>query len=195
MKNRLLSLVSSLVFAFSFGQTDQLWTPSKIVSSTNIKANKKTIANPNLYQLDLEALKKITSKASKKTRPTDKSNIIVSFPNGDGEMQNFSIFKTSNFSPELEAKYPEITSYVGESTSGKSSKIYFSISPLGLSSMQLKLGKEAVYIESYDTNNTSYIVYKKSDRAASTKKFDCSTNEDPPSSTDSQTRYLLNLSS
>ena len=177
MKKKLLSLVSSLVFAISFGQTDHLWTPSKMVSSTNIKANKKTIANPNLYQVDLNALKKITSKASKKTRSTDKSNIIVSFPNGDGEMQNFSIFKTSNFSPELEAKHPEITSYVGESTSGKSSKIYFSISPLGLSSMQLKLGKEAVYIESYDTNNTSYIVYKKSDRTASTKKFDCSTKE------------------
>lgn len=68
MKNRLLSLVSSLVFAFSFGQTDQLWTPSKIVSSTNIKANKKTIANPNLYQVDLNALKEVTSKAQKKNK-------------------------------------------------------------------------------------------------------------------------------
>ena len=177
MKKKLLSLVSSLVFAISFGQTDHLWTPSKMVSGTNIKANKKTIAKPNLYNVDFNALKEIASKAPKKTQKTGKSNIIVSFPNGDGEMQNFSIFKTSNLSPELEAKHPEITSYVGESTSGKSSKIYFSISPLGLYSMQLKLGKEAVYIESYDTKNISYIVYKKSERAASTKKFDCSTNE------------------
>ncbi len=178
MKNKLLTLLASLIFAFGFSQTEQLWKPFKSVSSTNIKANKKTIANPSLYQVDLDALKTVVSKAQKKTGSSSgKSNVIVSFPNGDGEMQNFSIFKISNFSPELEANHPEITSYAGESTNGRSSKIYFSISPLGLSSMQLKLGKEAVYIEPYDTNNTSYIVYKKSDRAASTSKFDCSTKE------------------
>lgn len=176
MKKKLLSLVAMLLFAIYFGQAN-FWTSSKNVVASNIKANKKSIINPNLYSLDINALKEITANSPKKTKSAVKSNVIVSFPDGDGNMQNFSIFKTSNFSPELEAQHPEITSYYGESVSGKSSKIYFSISPLGLYSMQLRLGKEAVFIESYDKNNTSYVVYKKSDKANSSNKFECKTKE------------------
>ena len=176
MKKKLLSLVAMLLFAIYFGQAN-FWTPSKNVVASNIKANKKSIINPNLYSLDINALKKITANSPKKTKSAVKSNVIVSFPDGDGNMQNFSIFKTSNFSPELEAQHPEITSYYGESINGKSSKIYFSISPLGLYSMQLRLGKEAVFIESYDKSNTSYVVYKKSDKTNSLSKFECKTKE------------------
>ena len=153
-----------------------MWTPAKNLTNKEIKANKRAISTPTLFDLDVDKLKQIVSESPRKTTKLSKSAVIVSFPISESEFQNFSIYKTSNFSPELEAAHPEIATYYGESIDGKSAKIYFSISPLGLSSMQLRLGKEAVFVEPYDNNNSTYVVYKKSDKGSSKNKFECATS-------------------
>lgn len=175
MKKHLLSFFAIFIFNLYFTQTG-IWTSLKYSKISNIKTNKRSIKNPNLYRLNIDSLKKALSRSTKKNSKTSKSSVIVSFPDSEGGIQNFSIYKYSNFSPELEAQHPEINSYYGESIDGKSSKIYFSVSPLGLYSMQLRFGKEAAFIESYDNNNTAYVVYKKSDKGTTTNTFDCSTN-------------------
>lgn len=153
-----------------------MWTPAKNLNNKEIKANKRAISTPTLFNLDVDKLKQIVSESPRKTTKLSKSAVIVSFPISESEFQNFSIYKTSNFSPELEAAHPEIATYYGESIDGKSAKIYFSLSPLGLSSMQLRLGKEAVFVEPYDNNNSTYVVYKKSDKGSSKNKFECATS-------------------
>lgn len=176
MKKTLLSLFALLCFTLIFGQKDNLWTPAKNLTNKEIKANKRAISTPTLFNLDVDKLKQIISESPRKTTKLSKSAVTISFPISESEFQNFSIYKTSNFSPELEALHPEITTYYGESINGKSAKIYFSISPLGLSSMQLRLGKEAVFVEPYDNNNSTYVVYKKSDKGISKNKFECATS-------------------
>lgn len=176
MKKTLLSLFTLLCFTLIFGQKDNLWTPAKNLTNKEIKANKRAISTPTLFNLDVDKLKQIISESPRKTTKLSKSAVTVSFPISESEFQNFSIYKTSNFSPELEAAHPEIATYYGESVDGKSAKIYFSISPLGLSSMQLRLGKEAVFVEPYDNNNSTYVVYKKSDKGISKNKFECATS-------------------
>lgn len=176
MKKTLLSLFTLLCFTLIFGQKDNLWTPAKNLNNKEIKANKRAISTPTLFNLDVDKLKQIVSESPRKTTKLSKSAVIVSFPISESEFQNFSIYKTSNFSPELEAAHPEIATYYGESIDGKSAKIYFSLSPLGLSSMQLRLGKEAVFVEPYDNNNSTYVVYKKSDKGSSKNKFECATS-------------------
>jgi len=176
MKKTLLSLFALLCFTLIFGQKDNLWTPTKNLTNKEIKANKRAISTPTLFNLDVDKLKQIISESPRKTTKLSKSAVTVSFPISESEFQNFSIYKTSNFSPELEAAHPEIATYYGESVDGKSAKIYFSISPLGLSSMQLRLGKEAVFVEPYDNNNSTYVVYKKSDKGISKNKFECATS-------------------
>ena len=89
MKKKLLSLVAMLLFAIYFGQAN-FWTPSKNVVASNIKANKKSIINPNLYSLDINALKEITANSPKKTKSAVKSNVIVSFPDGDGNSHRWT---------------------------------------------------------------------------------------------------------
>ena len=175
MKKCLLFLVAMLSFATYHAQTESLWKTPDNSKLSKIKANKKTIVNPNLFKLDIEALKLILAKSPTKSSEKTKSTAVVSFPDSEGSMQNFSIFKTSNLSPELAAKHPEITSYYGESIDGKASKIYFSLSPLGLYSIQLRLGKEAIFIESYDQDNTTYIAYKKTDKSIKSEGFKCDT--------------------
>lgn len=176
MKKTLLSLFALLCFTLIFGQKDNLWTPAKNLTNKEIKANKRAISTPTLFNLDVDKLKQIISESPRKTTKLSKSAVTVSFPISESEFQNFSIYKTSNFSPELEAAHPEIATYYGESVDGKSAKIYFSLSPLGLSSMQLRLGKEAVFVEPYDNNNSTYVVYKKSDKGISKNKFECATS-------------------
>lgn len=176
MKKTLLSFFALLCFTLIFGQKDNLWTPAKNLTNKEIKANKRAISTPTLFDLDVDKLKQIVSESPRKTTKLSKSAVTVSFPISESEFQNFSIYKTSNFSPELEAAHPEIATYYGESVDGKSAKIYFSISPLGLSSMQLRLGKEAVFVEPYDNNNSTYVVYKKSDKGISKNKFECATS-------------------
>lgn len=175
MKKCLLFLVAMLSFATYHAQTESLWKTPDNSKLSKIKANKKTIVNPNLFKLDIEALKLILAKSPTKNSEKTKSTTVVSFPDSEGNMQNFSIFKISNLSPELAAKHPEITSYYGESIDGKASKIYFSVSPLGLYSIQLRLGKEAIFIESYDQDNTTYIAYKKTDKSIKSEGFKCDT--------------------
>ena len=153
-----------------------MWTPAKNLNNKEIKVNKRAISKPTLFNLDVDKLKQIISESPRKTTKLSKSAVTVSFPISESEFQNFSIYKTSNFSPELEAAHPEIATYYGESIDGKSAKIYFSLSPLGLSSMQLRLGKEAVFVEPYDNNNSTYVVYKKSDKGVSKNKFECATS-------------------
>ncbi|WP_213189041.1 zinc-dependent metalloprotease [Cloacibacterium caeni] len=176
MKKTLLSLFAILCFTLIFGQKDNLWTPAKNLNNKEIKVNKRAISTPTLFNLDVDKLKQIISESPRKTTKLSKSAVTVSFPVSESEFQNFSIYKTSNFSPELEAAHPEIATYYGESIDGKSAKIYFSLSPLGLSSMQLRLGKEAVFVEPYDNNNSTYVVYKKSDKGSSKNKFECATS-------------------
>ena len=175
MKKCLLFLVAMFSFATYYGQTESLWKATENSKTSEIKSNKRAISRPNLFKLDLVSLKKIAEKAPNQNSTKVKSSVILSFPDSEGNMQNFSIFKTSNFSPELAAKFPEISSYYGESIDGKASKIYFSISPLGLYTIQLRLGKEAVFIESYDKKNTTYIAYKKSDKTSKEEGFKCDT--------------------
>lgn len=176
MKKTLLSFFALLCFTLIFGQKDNLWTPAKNLTNKEIKANKRAISTPTLFDLDVDKLKQIVSESPRKTTKLSKSAVTVSFPISESEFQNFSIYKTSNFSPELEAAHPEIATYYGESIDGKSAKIYFSLSPLGLSSMQLRLGKEAVFVEPYDNNNSTYVVYKKSEKGSSKNKFECATS-------------------
>ena len=113
MKKTLLSLFALLCFTLIFGQKDNLWTPAKNLTNKEIKANKRAISTPTLFNLDVDKLKQIISESPRKTTKLSKSAVTVSFPISESEFQNFSIYKTSNFSPELEAAHPEIATYYG----------------------------------------------------------------------------------
>lgn len=175
MKKNLLFLIFILGPLLLWSQTEEIWKNSPYILSKEVIKNKRMIKTPRLYQLNLDALKKVVSNSPKKSNTKIKSNVVAAFPDENGQMQRFNIYQYSNFSPELEAQFPNIKSYYGESIEGKSSKIYFSISPLGFYSMQLRLGKEAVFIDTYDQDKTQYIVYKKSDKGNSKNKFSCNT--------------------
>ena len=172
MKKQLL-VIGMLVSGISFAQTDRLWSESSRKTTSEIFENKSTINNPKIYSLDIDGLKNALAKAPKRLAVGEKSEIIISFPNSDGKLEHFKVKENSNFDPQLAAKYPDIKSYVGEGLGDANSTVYFSISPLGLSSMEIYGNKSAVFIEPYTKDLSTYVVYRKSDKKDDLNKFEC----------------------
>ena len=162
-----------LITGISFAQTDRLWSESSRKTTSGIFENKTNIINPKVYSLNINGLKNALANAPKRLAAGEKSEIIISFPNSEGKMENFKVRENSNFDPELAAKYPDIKSYVGEGLNDPNSTVYFSVSPLGLSSMEIYGDKSAVFIEPYTKDLSTYVVYKKSDKKDDLNKFEC----------------------
>jgi hypothetical protein len=173
MKKQLLMIGMIFLSGISFAQTDRLWSADSKNTSSDIFENKKNIINPKIYNLDFNGLKAVLAKAPKRLAAGEKSEVIISFPNAEGNMENFKVRENSNFDPELALKYPDIKSYVGEGFGDSNSTVYFSISPLGLSSMEIYSDKSAVFIEPYSKDLSTYVVYKKSDKKDDLSTFEC----------------------
>ncbi|OBW41173.1 Ser-Thr-rich glycosyl-phosphatidyl-inositol-anchored membrane family protein [Chryseobacterium sp. MOF25P] len=173
MKKQLFVTGLFLVSNVFFAQTSRLWKEASPKNNSEIFENKTSILSPKIYTLDFENLKNALVKAPKKFAAGKRSDIIISFPNSNGIIEDFKVRENSNFDPELAAKYPDIKSYVGVGLEDASSTVYFSISPLGLSSMEIYGDKSAVFIEPYTKDLSTYVVYKKSDKKANLDKFEC----------------------
>lgn len=173
MKRQLTLLGMLLITGVSFAQTDRLWSQEVSRTASQPFENKTSIRNPKLFNLNINGLKNALAKAPKRLAVGEKSEVIISFPNSEGRMENFKVKENSNFTPELAAKYPDIKSYVGQGLEDPNSTVYFSVSSLGLSSMEIYGDKSAVFIEPYSKDLSTYVVYKKSDKNDDLSKFEC----------------------
>ncbi|MCC3217892.1 M12 family metallo-peptidase [Chryseobacterium sp. X308] len=175
MKKQLLMTGMLALSGISFAQTDRLWTSSSIKVSSPVFEDMSVFEDPQLFHLNISGLKNVLAKAPE--RSTEKSEVIISFPNSTGKMENFRVTENSNFEPELASKYPDIKSYIGEGVEDPASKVYFSISPLGLSSMEIYRDQSAVFIQPYTKDLSTYIIYKKSDRKDHFNKLECTVSD------------------
>ncbi|AZB32815.1 zinc-dependent metalloprotease [Chryseobacterium bernardetii] len=171
MKKELLMMGMLVLSGVSSAQTDLLWSRRSKESSSSVYENMKNINDPRIFHLDINGLKNVLAKTPK--RATEKSSVIISLPNSSGKMEHFTVTENSNFDPELAAKYPDIKSYIGQGLQDKTSTVYFSISSLGLSSMEIYGDKSAVFIEPYTKDLSTYAVYKRSDRKSDLNNFEC----------------------
>ncbi|QBA21681.1 T9SS type A sorting domain-containing protein [Chryseobacterium indologenes] len=175
MKKQLLMTGMLALSGISFAQTDRLWTSSSIKVSSPVFEDMSVFEDPQLFHLNISGLKNVLAKAPK--RVTEKSEVIISFPNSTGKMEHFKVTENSNFEPELASKYPDIKSYIGKGVEDPASKVYFSVSPLGLSSMEIYRDQSAVFIQPYTKDLSTYIIYKKSDRKDHFNKLECTVSD------------------
>ncbi len=178
MKNKLLLIAITAISSLSYAQTGKTsWTATTKKAYEVVVANKQNLQNPKLFELDVNAMKLSLNNAPKRFTSA-KSNVIVAFPNADGQFEKFRIQESSNMDPALAARYPEIKSYIGQGVDTPTSTIYFSLSPLGLQTMVIKADQSAEFIEPYTTNLNTYTVYRKTDKVASLNKFECKVMEE-----------------
>ncbi|MEO5776220.1 MAG: reprolysin-like metallopeptidase [Flavobacterium sp.] len=173
MKIKLLSIAFLAISSLSWAQNKQsAWASTNNRADAVVVANKQTLTNLQLFALDVNALRQSLTNAPQRFT-SGKSNVIVSFPNANGQLERFRIKESSNMDPALAARYPEIKSYIGQGEDTPGSTIYFSLSPLGLQTMVIRADQSAEFIEPYTTDLATYAVYKKADKAASLTRFEC----------------------
>ncbi len=109
------------------------------------------------YQLELSALKQVLAKTSLETTPilsTPKTAVSIPFP--DGSMHTFLIWESSTMAKELQAKFPEIRTYMGYDQSNSSVSIKLDCTPAGFHAMILGSEPSTVFIDPHLKNNTEY---------------------------------------
>ena len=188
MKKVVLTFALFASIGIAFAQTGKpVWKSTvKNTQSTTLE-NKQSIANPHLFALDAQALQQALANAPQRFASAAASTKIVSFPTASGELAQYRVKESSNLDPELAARYPEIKSYIGQGVDNPAATIYFSVSPLGVQTMLINPDKSAEFIEPYTTDLSSYVVYRRQDKAASLTPFECKVIADAPSDLTSST--------
>lgn len=78
----------------------------------------------DFYQLNYDALKAVLQTAPTRDFSGTVSSVIVSFPNSEGNLEQFAIYESSVMAPELAAEHPEIQAYVGQGVTNPTAKIH-----------------------------------------------------------------------
>jgi len=172
MKKALLLLIAVLFFANSFSQSS-FWTKTNRNQVTSELLARDSHPNEFLvYSLNLEMLKAKLALAPSRNFNGQESNVIVDFPNPQGEMQHYRIYEASVLHPELAERHPEIQSYVGKGIEDKTATIRFSITLFGLHTMTFSGVNGTSYIDTYTKDLKNYMVYSRSQLTA-TRGFYC----------------------
>ena len=162
MRKVLLLFLLSTTIALS--QNKSFWQKQVSASNSKVKPSKQDLPKDKSFSLDLEGMKQVLKDAPVRGEFTGISNLIVDFPNSDGEMESFRIIEAPVLHKDLETKYPGIKSYAGQGIEDPSARIRFSVSSLGLNSMRFSANKPVSFIEPYTTDLQSYTVYKREDK-------------------------------
>lgn len=169
MKMKLLS-VAFMATSLAFAQ-DGLWKKTQATSKSQLERNLQ-LPEKNLYDLDVDAIKTQLAKSPNRFSRTT-SATIISLPNAEGKLEKFRVYENSTMDPALQAKYPEIRSYIGIGVDNPTATAYFSMSPTGFKSMTLSADKSASFIEPFSKDLKTYSIYKKADKKQDLDHFEC----------------------
>ena len=176
MKKQLQFTISAiLIFGASFGQ-GSLWNKTSENRVRNLSKMERA-SMPKEYQLfslDFDNLKERLQEAPSEN--SGSSNLIIEFPNQNGEYTSYKIFYAPIMEAGLANRYPDIKSYIGISVDGTSS-IRFSTTIFGLHVIALTGKSGTYYIDTYTKNLENYIVYGRSN-ISSNNAFSCLVKED-----------------
>lgn len=171
MKTKIISLSVLLIGFLGFGQN--YWTKTNIKPTQNVSAREAIPMTSSLYQVNLENLKADLSKVPQRFSP-DQSHVIT-FPATDGKYREYIVQEASVMEDELQAKFPELRSYVGWQKGNPNNTIRFSVTPqTGISIMYFD-GWDVSYLDQYTDDHQSFILYKRSDLPVNHRAFACHT--------------------
>ncbi|WP_051269841.1 reprolysin-like metallopeptidase [Flavobacterium suncheonense] len=173
-------ICAALLFTCTYGiaqSENALWKKST-AKETSGRVIQSHLPQKNIFDLDVSAMKKVLGKSPKRENTNIKSNVIITLPNGEGNMESFKVYENAVMAPELAAKYPEIKSYIAVGVDNPKTRAYISNSPLGFKSMTVYPNKETVFIEPVNADKTAYTIYKNSDHKDVLDKFECGVIDD-----------------
>lgn len=178
MKRFLLAVFTVLLFSNGYSQSN-FWqiTSDERIASLEKKERGSTVLEYHVFALDFEGIKNVLNTAV--TRESGQtSDLILTFPNPDGELEQFRIYEASVMHKELADRHPDIKSYVGLGLDDKTAMIRFSTTIFGFHGMTFSGKSGTSYIDPYTTDLNYYIVYAKSN-TITTNIFECLVESNP----------------
>ena len=159
MKKKIYLLMAILAIGSQSLYAQNFWKKTR-VNERNIIDSKRNIGADysNVYTLDIQGLKDILQSAPiSKTGLATPSSVMIDIPGLDGSLEKYSVYETSNMSPELAKKFPDIKSYRGISIKDSEKRISFSLSPKGVKVI-LFSNQKPVVIEPATKDASIYLV-------------------------------------
>ena len=154
-----------MIFALNLGFSQRsYWTKieeTKLVS----KEKFERATNPSkaqFYSLDLQALKGALVNAPMEN-PEMSSNLILEFPDFNGNLSRFKVFEAPIMEKGLMDKFPSIKTYSAQGIDDKTAVLRFSVTNFGLHVMSLSGNSGTYYIDTYTKDLNNYIVYSRKD--------------------------------
>ena len=160
-----------------WSQNKVLWQKQNLASNTILNEHHQSLKKFQTFGLNTDALKQFLNGVSQRNNFSVSSDRILSVPNSEGKIERFFIKEASVMHPELQGRFPEIRSYVGQGVENTSSIIRFSVSPIGFSGMILSANGINTFIESLSQGSDNYIVFNRRDRTNRNDDFECSITE------------------
>ena len=175
-------ILSFVSLSFSVFAQNSFFTP---ISETAISlTNHKRVIIPNKYntvKADVNQLKNfLWSLPSEKNMGYRNSAPVIELPMPDGSLATFHVWESSLMEPGLEAKFPEMRTFLGQGITDPYATIRFDYNPyFGFSAQILSAVSGRIFIDPYargDVNN--YISYFTNDFNR-TLPFNCGVLENP----------------
>ncbi len=175
MKIKLL-VITLVMSTIMWSQDSVLWQKQRTSANKILKESHQTLKTYHTFGLNADALRQSLTGVAQRNQFSVSSNTILSFPNSEGKLERFSIKEASIMHPDLQERFPEIRSYVGQGIDEASSVLRFSMSPEGFNGMILSpMGN--TFIEPLEKNSDTYIVFNREDRINYNDDFECEVSE------------------
>lgn len=178
MRRILFAVFAVLILSNGYSQRN-FWQLSsdEEVASLDKKERGSIVLEYHVFALDFAGIKNALSTAVSRESGLP-SDLILAFPNPNGELEYFRVYEASIMHKELADRYPDIKSYIGIGLDDKTAMIRFSTTIFGFHGMTFsgKLGTS--YIEPYTTDLNYYIVYAKKN-TMTTNTFECLVESSP----------------
>lgn len=171
------TLLMTIVFLSFFGQiqsqNSSYWNEVKLGKSELLARKNKARNTEKYFTLDAVVLKqKLNNLSGKSVKLTPAE---VGIPNLKGGLDMYLVTENSNLDPVLQAKYPDIRSYVGQGKTDKNARVHFSLSALGLQTVVFRADNQMEFVEMYDNQNSTYVVFDSNKDSAARQGYQCTT--------------------
>ncbi len=169
MKTKFFTFSFLMIAMYGFAQN--YWTKSNSIPKENLAQRWVQPKAFSLYEVNLNQLKNDLSQVPQRFSADESHR--VTFPNRDGKFREYIVQEASVMEPALQAKYPDIRSYVGWEKNNRQNTIRFSVTPdNGVSAMFFD-GAEISYLDKFTADHSKYIFYKRGDLPVNDRLFEC----------------------
>jgi subtilisin-like proprotein convertase family protein len=170
MKKKILLLFFVLFSISNNAQTNSLWKRTN--SNKSVLRNSENLLQ---YELNESLLKQILSATA--AQNSNRKGTEIEFPNAKGELEQFKVWESSNFAPELQKLYPNIRAYAGVGIKDPTATLHFSVSQNGIQTMILRADSGSEFIEPSLENKSIYALSNSERRTTERLPFTCSTED------------------